>query len=149
MKGYFVILLMLFNPFIKTQGQSEPVNCIIFIDGKLPERSTIIGSFAIYDSLDQKKVIPFSYQIGDLTINTAERKELFSSPINQTIEVEIKHIDNQGKKTTYTTNIQVGWLKWSFIIFRITSLKKGAYYFGISGPGFSSEFIKGEYNMFD
>jgi len=143
-----LMLPLLLSP-LSTIGQTNGVNCVIFINGKLPYISVSTGYFSYQDSTNQKQTVPFDYTIGELNIEPVHASQLFSLPFDHLIEVTVIHNDFQGNRKPYTATIMAGWLKNNYIIFRITTFKKGKYYFGISIPALSSEFIKGEYYIFE
>ncbi|MEL7251821.1 MAG: hypothetical protein AAFZ63_14365 [Bacteroidota bacterium] len=130
-------------------GQVQSINCIIFFNGKLPYKSEIEGDIVVKDSLNEENKINFSYQIGEMYLSVDDKETLFSLSFETELQLTVFHINDKNKKLPYTTSIRAGWLRWSFIIFRITTLRRGRYHFGISGPSFSSEFIKQEYDIFD
>lgn len=130
-------------------AQEEKLNCIVFVNGKLPDKSRLSGFFTVKDSFNIPMTYPFSYQIGDIELASSVKKKLFSLPFDKEVLITLKYIGKQGEEKLFSSYIQAEWLKWSFIILRITTLKKGKYHFGISGPGISSVFIKQEYLIFD
>ena len=145
MKKLFIGVILFFN-ILYTNAQDNHINCIIFIDGKLHRLSEIDVSLEFADSL----VIDLPYVIGELKID--ERAKLFIDSLDATDELLMKiEFRDNGHTRIYTNSLKVGWLRYRYLIARITNLnkKKGKYYFAFSTPGPTQFFINKEYNMFE
>ncbi len=65
-----VIILLFFTTNTFAISQNSHLNCIIFVDGKLPEDSKIFNSYFSYnDSLDTEIKLSFKYIIGEFSVN--------------------------------------------------------------------------------
>lgn len=131
-------------------SQEEKINCIIFIDGKLP---TGISNeyFSFTDNIGNERKIDFQYTIGDILLTDTNAKKLWSLDKEDEIQMNLSYKNYDGETFSYSGKIKVAWLKYSYLVIRITNLnkKKGEYYFGFSTPDVIKKFIKKEYNMFE
>lgn len=143
-------LIFILLPFcLLLNAQDKHINCLTFIDGKLPDRSVITGYFEVEDSIKNIRKFEFDYHIGEIRLTKKNDDDLKQLPFNQKILVSFLYRKEDNSLKKFETYILAGWLKSEYTIFRITTLKKGKYYFGITGPNFSSEFIKKEYLMIE
>jgi len=151
MRFSFIILCILsLNTYL--YSQEEDINCIIFIDGKLPQGSYISNTyFSFSDSIGDIKKINFSYEIGNIHLTQENSQSLNLLKSEDEVTINFKEKKYNGEEYSYYGNLKVKWLYYRFLIIRITNLnkKKGDYYFGYSTPGESKKFIKKEYNMFE
>lgn len=133
-------------------SQEEDINCIIFIDGKLPQGSNISNTyFTFSDSIGDIKKINFSYEIGNIQLSQENLRSLNLLKPGEEVTINFKEKKYNGEVYSYSGNLKVEWLYYRYLIIRITNLnkKKGDFYFGYSTPGESKKFIKKEYNMFE
>jgi hypothetical protein len=133
-------------------AQSEKINCIIFIDGKLPQDNQIFDCYISFkDTNSIETIIEFDYIIGDLIISEKDLNSIsVLNPLDDiTIHFSYKNFD--GRAFSYLGKIKSVLFKYSYFLLRITNLnkRKQNYYFGYSSPGGSSSFIKKEYYMFE
>lgn len=152
MKALIVIILthMLLN--VKLFGCEERINCIIFIDGKLPEGSWIYDAAFKFTRNDGSLLqVNFDYIIGELIIDTADLRIIKSLNSNDVIEVVFTWKRFDGSYIIYRGEIEQHNLFYDYLIIRVTNLckRKGKYYFGYSTPFSTSGFLKNkEYNIF-
>ena len=148
-----LVTFILFFGFVSIVfSQEKHVNCIIFIDGKLPGISDIYDEcFTFSDSSNIDVKIDFEYVIGEMIFS--EANYLLLNSLDPTIKVtlDFKYRDMKGKEYNYSGELITEWIFYRYLVIRITNLnkKKGEYYFGYSTPGISKMFIKKEYNMFE
>lgn len=131
-------------------SQDEKVNCIVFIDGKLP--TGIFDEYFLFiDSIGNEKRIDFQYSIGDILLTDENAKKLWALNKEDEVQMNLSYKNYEGKAFSYSGMIKVAWLQYSYLVIRITNLnkRKGEYYFGYSTPGVIKKFIKKEYNMFE
>lgn len=150
MKTLLFLSFLLLSSF--TFAQSEKINCIIFIDGKLPQDNQIFDSYISFnDTNNIETIIDFDYVIGDIII--AEKNFIAISLINplENITIHFSYKSFDGITFSYSGKIKSVLLKYRYFILRITNLnkRKKKYYFGYSSPGGSNSFIKKEYLMFE
>lgn len=144
--------MLIFIGVIKI-SYSQPmmhINCIMFINGKIPNTGSITGGFYVVDRLSDSIFIPFQYNVGEIWLREDDMNILKGIPDSQFITVIIREIRFERRKQiikSFTTDIQAGWLRLGYIIFRITETKRGKYYFGITTSNFSEVFIKREYQV--
>jgi hypothetical protein len=151
MKVWIVIVLIQTFFSINHSSSEQRINCMIFIDGKLPEGSYIYNSYFTYTNNDGSLLqVGFNYVIGDIIINIDDLEILKSLNSNDLIELEFTWKKFDGKTFTYRGEIEQHDLFYDYLIIRITNLnkKKGKYYFGYSTPFSSSGFINKEHNIF-
>lgn len=140
MKTFSVLLSVLMLSYL----QAQDVNAILFIDGKIPNKELVKIEFI--DSSSQVVASPL-YTVGSLSFKKSEWLgfEKFNSSL---FTVKISY--STGAHTYVYTQKYRGsfFIMQEYVVLRITNLKKGEYYFGISIPGVSSEYIKKEYYPF-
>jgi hypothetical protein len=144
------LLLFVFNSFIFSQVNH--VNCIIFIDGKLPEGSWMYNEYFLYiDSVGNEKKIDFDYVIGEIQLTQENSNILHSLNPKDDLTINFTYKKYDGQTFIYSGVLKVAWLSYRYLVIRITNLNKktGEYYFGYSTPGISKKLIKKEYNMFE
>ena len=149
---FIFIILYIFSFYTYLYSQEEDINCIIFIDGKLPQGSNIYNTyFTVTDSIGDIKKINFSYEIGNILLTKDNSQLLFELEPKEEITINFKHKKYNGEEHSYAGNLKIEWLSYRYLIIRITNLNKknSDYYFGYSTPGESKKFIKKEYNMFE
>lgn len=147
---YISILFFSFHSVIFSQ--EDHINCIIFVDGKLPAGSGIYNSyFSYYDSIDNERKIDFRYVIGEIQLTEKNCKSLNSLNQNDSVFMNFSYRKYNGQTFTYSGVLKVAWLSYRYLVIRITNLKKkkGEYYFGYSTPDVSKKFIHKEYDMFE
>ncbi|MBX2929413.1 MAG: hypothetical protein KF852_16400 [Saprospiraceae bacterium] len=150
MKLTILLISFFFGIQLSLLGQEhETINCLIFINGKLPDGSSLLGNFKAVNEAGDTMTYNFEPNIGEIILYNQIKKELFSISDGSLLLVTIKHVDRYGRIREFSTSIKAEWLKWRFIILRITTFKRGRYHFGISGPATSSEFIRQEYMMLE
>lgn len=125
-------------------AQSEHINCIIFVDGKLPKPGTIKGFIEYNNEFNQKDTAIFYYYIPTIEFKATDFEKLQAIPhtidINNTDTTGITiHIKFQEYKKNYgyiwyhysSRFPLTGLLNNAYIIFSITNFdkKKGTYYF--------------------
>jgi hypothetical protein len=131
-------------------SQNERINCIVFIDGKLP--SGVFDEYFIYtDSVGNLKKIDFEYAIGEIILSPDNKKTLDLLSPHADITINLSYKKYSGQVCTYSGAIKVAFLYYDYLVIRITNLDKktGEYYFGYSTPGETKKFINKEYNMFE
>lgn len=147
-----ILSLFLFSINLSAHSQTEHINCIIFVDGKLPYGCHISeGYFSYTDSIGGLQRIDFNYIIGEIHLKQENFIILQSLNVEDEISINFTHYEERAENSIYTGILKVEWLSYRYLIIRITTLnkKKGEYYFGYSTPGISKHFIKNEYYMFE
>lgn len=131
-------------------SQDERINCVIFIDGKLP--TGIYDEYFSYtDSSGNKRKIDFDYMIGEIKLSSKNKKALCLLGLDAEIEINLSYKKYNSRIYNYSGVIKVAFLNYDYLVIRITNLNKrtNEYYFGYSTPGETTKFIKQEYNMFE
>lgn len=144
--------ILFFSLFSSVLSQEKRINCIIFIDGKLPGISEIYNEhFTFSDSSNNDVKIDFEYIIGEMIFSDVNYYLLDSLNPDEEVTLNFSYRDMKGKEYYYSGELIKEWVFYRYLVIRITNLnkKKGEYYFGYSTPGISKMFIKKEYNMFD
>ncbi len=149
MKALIISILIMASTLLLF-SQNERINCIIFIDGKLPT-GIYDGFFTYIDNSGNEKKIDFDYMIGEIQLSPKNKKALDSLQPNTEISMNFSYKMYHGQTYFYSGIIKVSFLDYSYLVIRITNLNKktGEYYFGYSTPGETKKFIKKEYNMFE
>lgn len=131
-------------------GQKEKLNCIIFIDGKLPT-GIYDEYFSYLDEDKNESRIDFEYSIGDIILSKNDINTLYSLQSDDFIIMNLSYRSYDNESYSYSGKIRAEWLSYDYLVIRITNLnkKKGKYYFAYSTPGIIKSFIKKEYNMFE
>ena len=142
------ILIMAFTPSLFSQN--ERINCIVFIDGKLPT-GIYDEYFSYIDSSGSKRKLEFDYMIGEIKLSSENKKTLDLLKSDAEITMNLSYQKYNGQTYNYSGAIKVAFLNYDYLVIRITNLDKktGEYYFGYSTPGEIKKFIKKEYNMFE
>ena len=142
------ILIMAFTPSLFSQN--ERINCIVFIDGKLPT-GIYDEYFSYIDSSGSKRKLEFDYMIGEIKLSSENKKTLDLLGSDAEITMNLSYQKYNGQTYNYSGAIKVAFLNYDYLVIRITNLDKktGEYYFGYSTPGEIKKFIKKEYNMFE
>jgi hypothetical protein len=105
------------------------INCIIFIDGQIPLNS-ISGNVEYCDSTNEKYVIAFKYNVGEIIFSEKDINTLQSLPINTLIQINLEYTKfKRGKpKEDYnysTEDFSISMiLDNDYIIFNIINLNK-------------------------
>lgn len=149
MKALIISILVLAStPLLFSQNAR--INCIIFIDGKLPT-GIYNGFFNYNDVSGSVKKIDFDYMIGEILVSHENKKVIDSlQPITE-ISMNFSYRMYNGQTFSYSGILKVSFLTYNYLVIRITNLnkKKGEYYFGYSTPEVSKKFIRQEYDMFE
>ncbi|ALO15818.1 hypothetical protein L21SP5_02185 [Salinivirga cyanobacteriivorans] len=145
MKRLFISFFFLVN-FVILFAQKDHINCVIFVDGKLPGLESLNVSVKWSDSIQ----VDLDYVIGEFQLSKEDKNLIESLDPNKELMMTVKYFE-KSKTYMYTSKIDAGWLTYRYLIARITNLnkKKEKYYFGFSTPGPSNHFIKKEYNMLE
>jgi hypothetical protein len=145
MKKVFTSMFFLFWAFFSF-AQSEKINCIIFVDGKLPMPGTIKSFVEYNNEFNQKDTVYAYYYIPTIEFKSTDFEELKSLPCTTDITIHILFQEYQKKYgytwLHYSTPFDLtGLLNNTYIILSITNFdkKKGTYYFDY----FTSTFQKG------
>lgn len=140
------IIIFLFLSFISSA--QVRVNCIIFVDGKIPAQGYISGSYFIYNS----ERYDFAYNVGDIWIDTLSYLNLQSLTSDAKIWMNFTHKKLNIKNLSLETNnysgiIEKEWLFYDYLIINITNThrKKEEYNFGYYTPAEIKKHIRGEY----
>jgi len=131
-------------------SQNERINCILFIDGKLP--TGIYNTyFSYFDSSGNVRKVDFDYMIGEIQLSSDIKKTLDLLGPGAEITMNLSYKKYDGQSYIYSGCLKVAFLSYSYLVIRITNLNKktGEYYFGYSTPGETKKFIKKEYDMFE
>lgn len=156
MRLFFVLLVFITMSFIG-KSQDVKINCIIFIDGKLPYGSGLKGELVVSRHDEVSDTIKFNYQIGEIRVSEDEWAELVDLQADQPIRMNLRYLPFVGNAKFYSGNLRFIDLRSGYLIVRITNLKKKKkrkegmkeYYFGISTSRLSSIFIEEEYYIFE
>ncbi len=142
------ILIMVCTNSLFTQN--ERINCIIFIDGKLPT-GILEAYFSYKDNSGNTRILDFNYMIGEIQLTTENKKILDLLGSETEIKMNFSYKKYCGQICDYSGTIKVAFLNYDYLVIRITNLNKKTcdYYFGYSTPGEIKKFIKKEYNMFE
>ena len=129
----------------------ERINCTIFIDGKLPGLSVLNGYFLSKNDTEKEIQIQFKYVIGEIQMTKENSNLINSLAPNDDLTICLSYRDEKGRKFNYSEVLKVEWLRYRYLVIRITNLnkKRKEYYFGYSTPGVIKKFIKKEYKMFE
>jgi hypothetical protein len=132
-------------------SQEVKINCIIFIDGKLPESSIGDLYFGIKQSNGEETKIGFGYHIGDILLNDEDNEQLNKLKSTDSITMNISYISTKGISYNYSAPLLVDWLRMRYLIVRITNLdlETGKYYFAFSTPDIDYKFLFEEYMIFE
>lgn len=149
MKTFVIgIILLVFN--VSLLAQNVSINCIVFVDGKLP---TGISNtfFSISDSIGDETEIGFKYLVGEIQIDSSEMVKLNKLDPEAVITMYLTYKNYNGQSFNYKGDLRTRFLEYDYLVIRITNLNKktGEYYFGYSTPNEIKKFIKKEYNMFE
>ena len=147
-----ILILFLLSINLSALSQTQHINCIIFIDGKLPYGSHISNDYFSYsDSIGGLHKIEFNYIIGELELTQENFMILESLEPDDEISVNLTHYQDRTANDIYTGILKVELLRYGYLIIRITTLnkRKGEYYFAYSTSRVSKPFIKKEYHMFE
>lgn len=149
MKIYFLLLVCLLFKSIDLFAQTNHINCIIFVDGKL---SGIEDSayFTYMDSIGIEQKIYFDYTYGEIFLDSFNQKILLLNPCD-IITIHLPRLDIKNNEHYYFEgDLAVCLLKYDYLIIRITNLnkKKGKYYFALSTPCIEGAWIRKEYDVF-
>lgn len=143
MMRYTIIAIFIFY-LTSLLGQSERVNCILFVDGKLPDRSQILMEGLILCG-KESDTIKFHYNIGEIRLSKVDFQKVKKS---QKLAFLIRHFRNDLFRRSYRIDIRSSWVENDYLILRIHNSGSG-YTSGITTSGFSSEFSAEEYYMLD
>lgn len=150
MMKYRFLVTMLLLIWQNAISQCNHVNCIIFVDGKIPDCYTIRGFFE-YDNGNLNEIINFDYSIGEMNFSTESKNFIDSLNDKEDIILNLNYLDLENRQFSYRKKMKVKHLRDIFLVIRITNLniKKEEYYFGYSTYTHFDPLIKKEYNMFD
>lgn len=146
-----LVLTFLFL-YMVSFSQSEKINCLIFIDGKLPLEGQIFDTYLSYfDTANIETTIEFEYIVGDIILSEKNLNSIkVLNPFDEILmRFSFKSFD--GQAISYSGKIKSVLFNYRYFIIRITNLnmRKQTYSFGYSSPGGSTIFIKNEYYMFE
>jgi hypothetical protein len=149
MKTSFIsLLIMVFTNSLFSQN--ERINCIIFVDGKLPT-GIFDTHFSYIDNSGTTIIIDFDFMIGEIQLTSDNKKILDLLRPETEIKMAFSYKNYKGQICDYSGTIKAAFLNYDYLVIRITNLDKKTcdYYFGYSTPGEIKKFIKKEYNMFE
>lgn len=147
---FIISLLFLISTGLHSYSQVCRINCIIFIDGKLPEGSSLFNNKLHFSSDLGDQTIEFDYVIGEIRLSSEDYRILEALDPKSEITIEYTWRKLNGRIITYSGVIQKHLLFYDFLIIRITNtnIRKAKYYFGYSTPLYDKVFHHKEYNMF-
>jgi len=131
---FVILLLPVYSQCYLCCGR---INCVIFVDGKIPNYS-MGGNIEYRDSTNGVHVVNFSYNIGEIIFSEEDIKILQSLPTNTPIKINLKYTEFKrgAPKRKYNYFIKdfglPMLLESGFVIFNITNLnkRKKTYNFG-------------------
>ncbi|MBP1645600.1 MAG: hypothetical protein H6Q16_1175 [Bacteroidetes bacterium] len=141
-KIILVLLSVLFSTNVFSQCAKdcyENINCVIFIDARIPQSNVIRGYFEYTDTLNQTQKIDFYYQTGEIVCEKKEEYSKFGSnpPLNNKVIMNLEYSDfTEGNNniTNRQYKIQLDYdLMFSTIVLYIANVdkKKGTYVYDI------------------
>jgi hypothetical protein len=135
MKNLFLTLVCLFLQLL-VFSQTEKLNCIISIDGKVPTSSHISNLYLVIEN-EEKSTLKFRYVLGDFILDSTDYLFLLKNKDKKaTINFELY------MKGKYKGDIDVKTLFDSFCVIEITNLRKGKYDFTYSSSSISTTLRK-------
>ena len=147
MRFMFALLVFIMGPIL---SKSQSINCMIFIDGKLPQGSSLKCSLEIIDNLGDTSLLIVDYVIGEFRLDEKGYSFLSMLEANKQIKFKLEYLDWENQKFLFERNLRKEWFFNRYLILRVTTFrKKEMYLFGVSTPDFSTAFSKKEYNMID
>jgi len=139
MKNLFLTLVCLFLQLL-VFSQTEKLNCIISIDGKVPTSSHISNLYLVIEN-EEKSTLKFRYVLGDFILDSTDYLFLLKNKDKKaTINFELYMKGEDNKK--YKGDIDVKTLFDSFCVIEITNLRKGKYDFTYSSSSISTTLRK-------
>lgn len=126
MKKIFLILVCLFIQAI-VFSQTEKINCIISVDGKVPSSSWISHLYIIIDNKDSTKV-KFDYVLGDFIVDSADYQLLLNNKEKDAIIYFTLYVPHKDNKE-YKGAIKVQMLLNSYCLIEVTNFRKERYSF--------------------
>lgn len=144
MRTTLFIFIALLNLTCYAQAK---INCIIFIDGKIPSQGYISkGYFDVdYNRYD------FIYNVGDIYVDTISYYNLRNLKNNTEIMMKFTYkvfsLKDELETYNYCGLIEKEWLFYDYLIINITNTnkKKKEFHFGFYTPAEKRKHIKGEY----
>lgn len=147
MKIIALIVFLVLTMFV--YSQEVKVNCIVFIDGKLPRGIT--ETYFEINGNGEKKRIDFEYTIGDLLMEKEDLDFLVSEFRDDEIDMYLTYRNYNDEIFHYNGMVRPIFFTYDWLVIRITNLnkKKGEYYFAYSTPDVIMPFRSKEYFMFE
>lgn len=107
------------------------INCVIFIDAKIPDYNPIKGYFEYTDSLYQKQKIEFTYITGDIVCKKEDFEKFNSNPpLNNALIMNLNYKDyTEGNNSKVDREYQIHLnynLMFSNIVLAIANIDKKA-----------------------
>ena len=121
---------------LTSYSQSENVNWLFFIDGKIPFHTQFKGEFICFENMPNEKIIKFEYTIGDIRISTNDLNYIMENA-DSIKRLTIKLYYREWTKKShnlyiYSFFVSPSDLRLNYMVFNIKNLnkKKGIYRFG-------------------
>jgi hypothetical protein len=139
---------------LASYSQSERINWIIFIDGKLSETTVLSGKIICFENTLNEKIIDFEYAIGGIIVSTDDLnyiKENYDSIKKITVKLYYQEFT---KKTSnlyiYPFDVSPTLLSSSYVVLRIFNFdkKKGTFHFGYTTDEYSTFWYHKEPHIF-
>lgn len=107
------------------------INCVIFIDAKIPDYAPVKGYFEYTDSLNQKQKIDFTYVTGDIVCKKASFSKFTTNPpLNNAVLMNLNYEDNTAGNSTKVDRQYQIYLNYDFmfsnIVLTIANIDKKA-----------------------
>lgn len=123
-----------------TFSQTEKLNCIISIDGKVPRSSYISNLYLVIEN-EEKRIVKFRYVFGDFILDSADYQLLLNNKDKKaTINFDLYMRGEDNKK--YKGDIDVNILFDNYCLIEITNLKRDKYRFGYSSSSICTVLTK-------
>lgn len=138
-------------------SQSERINWIVFIDGKIPQSTVFTGELICFEGTPKEKVIHFEYLVGDITLSENDMRYIKENGENMgLLKVKLSYKEfakHSHNLYLYSFEIPPRLLLpiYDFVVLRITNLnkRKGTFYLGYSTSNESTPWLKKEFPVFN
>jgi len=155
MRKFIIFTVLLINSIIGF-SQSERINWIIFIDGKIPQSTVLTGEFICFEGMPKEKVIKFEYLVGDIQISEEDFRYIKENGESLGL-LKARLFYREFEKHTrnlyiYSFEIAPRLLLpiYDYVVLRITNInkKKGIFYLGYSTSYESTPWLNKESQIF-
>lgn len=151
MKRILLLIFCFFQSLI-IYSQYERINWIIFIDGKIPEKTVFNCELICYENSSKEKIINLEYTIGDIKILTEDLYYLKENDSLLRDQLIMKlffteFTKNSHNKYVYSVRIYPKLLFNDYVVLRLNNIdkKKGICYQAISTDDWSNPWYKEPY----